>query len=120
MRHEVVQSCGGLRLLLAGEIDASPGQHARPSATAWNICAGAHFVESSRILEPSGYSHISATSLRPTSCGVKLLLSTKIGPSSVRSSSSTPVGAWAAKNAPCCLENSLLIRRSPATQRLTS
>src|SRR3954451_1714996 len=71
-------------------------RNARPSATARDICAGAHFVESSRILEPFGYSHISATSLRPSSCGVKLLLRTKIGPSGVRSSSSTPVGAWEA------------------------
>ena len=68
--------------------------------------------------EPSGYSHISATSLRPSSAGVERSASARrSGRARERSSSPTPSGACAAKSARCSLENSLRIGRSAGDAR---
>src|SRR5262249_22007583 len=71
-------------------------RNARVSAATWNASAGAHFVDSSRMRVPSGYSHSSTTILRARSPGVPLILTTKMGPSSDRSSSAMPSGACSA------------------------
>src|SRR5215211_7475714 len=92
---------------------------ARPSAATWKASPVGHLVESSRMREPSGYSHISVTSRRPRS-PVDFSFSTKIGPSTDRSSRLTPSGACSAKKARCALENSLRTGRSPVTAAVTA
>ena len=78
---EVLECLPRLCLLLAGQVHAATrSRKDRTSAAARNDSAGAHFVDSSRIRELSGYSHISATSRRFSSCGLNFSLRTKIGP----------------------------------------
>jgi hypothetical protein len=84
--REELERLPGLRLPLA-EVDAPPSQERPRLGCKLERLGGSHFVEGSRIRELSGYSHISATMLRPKSFGASLGLSTKIGPSNVRSSS---------------------------------
>ena len=50
------------------------------STATWNISDGAHYVESSRIMELSGHRQSSATSLRGYPFGENFNLSTEIGP----------------------------------------
>jgi hypothetical protein len=64
MVAEELERLPGLRLLLAAEIHAPRDEEGPRLRCPWNASEGAHLVESSRIREPSGYSHISATSLR--------------------------------------------------------
>ena len=78
-----------------------------PTARTWSTARG----PGSR----PGYSHISATILRPNSFGKKLSLSTKIGPSTVRSSSAMPVRRVLVVERRCSFENSFRSGRSPAT-----
>jgi hypothetical protein len=108
-----------LRVLLARRSTPRGTSIARPSAATWKASFVAHLVESSRIREPSGYSHISVTSRRPRS-PVDFSFSWKIGPCTDRSSRVTPSGACSAKKARCALENSLRTGRSPLTAALTA
>lgn len=79
-----------LCLLLPSQIDPMSGEFSLQLCCTWNTSPGRHFVDSSRMREPSGYSHISATSLRPNPSGIDFNLRTKIGPRIARSFSSSP------------------------------
>ena len=85
---------------LLGDVEAFPGRH---------------LVDSSTIREPSGYSHISATSRRPNVFGESFSLSTKIGPNTSSSSIVRPAGACSSKKDRWFLENTLLTAPLPAT-----
>ena len=89
---EVLERLARLGLLLAGEVDAALREEdPRLGGDLEGLVAASHLVDSSRMREPSGYSHISATSRRLAPAGVNLSLSTKIGPSISRSSSPDPL-----------------------------
>ena len=57
-----------------------PDRKARDSAATWKASPGMHLVDSSRMREPSGYSHISAVIGRMLPSGIHFTLSTKNGP----------------------------------------
>ena len=111
------EDSSALRVLV---VWAAPGliprsaRNARHSAATWKASDGAHFVDSSRIRVPSGYSQSSTTILRANPGGEDFSFSTKTGPRSVRSSRPMPSGACAAKKARCSLENSLRSGAAPA------
>ena len=73
-----------------------PSRYERASTAVWNASAGRHFVESSSTRVPSGISHSSTTIRRPSSGTWTFSLSANVGPSTVRSLSSMPSGAWLA------------------------
>ena len=74
---------------------------------------GGTWSRARRCASRPGSSHISATMRRLNVSGSIFSLSTKIGPSTERSSSASPVGACSAKNARCVFENSLRSGSSP-------
>ena len=73
-------------------------------------CPGGHFVDSSATRVPSGYSHGSTTSTCARSAGLTLSLSTKIGPSTARSSRAMPAGDVVAEELALLLREQLAQR----------
>ena len=101
----------GLRLLLAAEVDAPSARgRTRDLDGGGRPSPGAHLVDSSRMREPSGYSHISATTRRRTSWAVNFSLSTKIGPRTAQVVELDPLGSVGGEEGPLLLGEQLAQR----------
>src|SRR5438552_1056042 len=68
-------------------------KNARASAATWKASSGRHFIESSTIRVPSGYSHISPTILRGKPSGCCFSFNRNTGPRIESASKPTPAGA---------------------------